>query len=190
MKNHFQYYKIVSSRACFQNFKKFGTRKLFGGTHGKFFTIYSKFNAAKILQFFDSFTINSTHLITKLKSLFQLAKKLPRFPNLGIIRLSAKNVEYKKTYEIYGWGSGKFEDPKNELWNVPMSSNLKKIEIEVTNRGVCEKLLERDLRPNQICGRGIKEGETAAQVINFDYNCLIRIFLLIPNPILLNLQYF
>ena len=104
--------------------------------------------------------------------------------------MSAKNVEYKKTYEIYGWGSGKFEDPENELWNVPMSLNLKKIEIEVTNREVCEKLLERDLRTNQICGRGIKVGETAAQVINFDYNCLIRIFLLIPNPILLNLQYF
>ena len=104
--------------------------------------------------------------------------------------MSAKHVEYKKTYEIYGWGSGKFEDPENELWNVPMSSNLKKIEIEVTNRDVCEKLLERELRPNQICGRGIKEGETVAQVIIFDYTCLIRMFLLLPKPILRNLQYF
>ena len=115
---------------------------------------------------------------------------LPQLYNLGIIRLSTNNIEYKKTYEIYGWGSDKFEDPKNELWNVPMSSNLKKIEIKVTNRDVCEKLLERELRPNQICGRGIREGETAAQVINFDYTCLIRIFLLITNPILLNFQYF
>ena len=91
---------------------------------------------------------------------------------------------------MYGWGSSKFEDPENELWNVPMSSNLKKIEIEVTNRDVCEKLLGRDLKANQICGKGIREGETAAQVINFDYTFLIRIVLLLPNPILLNLQYF
>ena len=119
-----------------------------------------------------------------------MARKLPQLHNLGIIRLSPHNIQYKKTYDIYGWGSGKFEDPKNELWNVLTSSNLKKIEIEVANRDLCAKLLKRDLRPNQICGRGIREGETPAQVINFDYTCLIRIFLLLPNQILLNLQYF
>ena len=104
--------------------------------------------------------------------------------------MSAKYVEFKKTYEIYGWGSGKFEDPENELWNVPMSSNLKKLDINVENQEVCAKLLKRDLKPNQICGKGIRQGETAAQVINFDHTFLIRIFLLLPNPVLRNLQYF
>ena len=72
---------------------------------------------------------------------------------------------------IFGWGSEKLEDPPKKLSDVHMSTILKEIEIKITRAVPCEIILGRSLSKNQVCGKGVNKGETAAQVTNFNKIC-------------------
>ena len=66
--------------------------------------------------------------------------------------------------ETFGWGSEEIRTPQENLLQVPTSVVLKGIIVKITDSKTCGNSLGRELQPNEMCGIGYHEGETAVQV--------------------------
>ena len=98
------------------------------------------------------------------------------------ISLSDKEIRYNTIGKIASWGSEEIVKQNTTFNNVHMSNILKEIDIKITPHFICKNMFsDRVIFPTQMCGKGLKPGESTAWVtsstkfINF-VNTLVYTF--------------